>query len=355
MQQFVFCDEFGNTGAHLLGTDQPLLVYAFVVVNSSSLAKIADELQSLYSKEGIAPGELKSARLIASSRGRKRYEAIGESVCRQGARVLLSIVEKRYQACAMIAETFLDPFLHDDAPPEMKERAFRQKFSDACYDAIDDRRLVEFLEAVRADNAPAIVAVGKRFSATLRLHPDDFVSYAANRMEARTESVFRYSQRRNGLPRNSHIPASQYAAFYPGLQCVDAHLDRIAATAVLVRDEDAHFGEPLDIALERGKDLDLLSGARDYGALQLNRIQSYRSASSEQELGIQIADLAAGVFGRAARACALANQIAPATQKIVDAWRGTIDFPGAHYVMVSDARLPHVAAAIFGSDYRRMC
>ena len=202
---------------------------------------------------------------------------------------------------------------------------------------------------------PAIIAVGKRLSATLRLHPDDFVSYAADRIETRAESVFRYSQRREGFPRNSHIPASQYAAFYPGLQCVDAHLDQIGATAVLVRDEDVHFGEPLDTAVERGRDLDLLPGAGDYGALQLNHIQSCRSASSEQELGIQMADLAAGAFGRAAQECALGNRAAPATQKIVDVWRGTIDLPGTHYVMVSDAKLPHVAAAIFGSDYQRMC
>jgi hypothetical protein len=350
-QRLVFCDESGNTGANLLDSDQHVLVYAFVVMAPASLSQLIDELQEMYRREGITLGELKSGQLIGSLRGRKRYETVGWILSGLGTRIFLSVVEKRYQACSMIAETFLDPFLHEFAPSEMRDRHFRQKFSDACYEVLDDARLTEFLTAVRSDDAAEIVAFGKRLSATLRLHPDDFVSLTAGRMEIRPEAVFRYSKQRENFPKNSHFPASQYAGFYPGLQCVESHLVRIDATAIVLRDEDAQFGEPLDLAVARGRELDRLPGAGDYGALPLNHIESCRSATSAREPGIQIADLAAGLFGRVAHTVLVGEKVAPATQTIAEAWRGTFDADGQHYLMVSNARLQHVSAAIFGGTY----
>lgn len=325
MHKSVFCDEFGNTGAHLLRTEQPALVYAFLVIDPSALVEITNDVRDLYQQENLALCELKSSQLLNSTRGRKRYEAIGAIVSEHGARVFLSIIEKRYQACSMIAETFLDPFLHTHAPPEMAKRPFRQRFSDACYDAISDERLVEFLDAVRSDDARSIGAVGSRLSATLRFHPDGFVSEVAQLMETNPDAVFRYAERREGFPRNSHIPASQYAAFYPGLQFVDDHLGRIHATGVLVRDDDLQFGELLDIAFEHGRILDRLPGAGDYGARPLRNIQTCCAASSDKEFGIQVADLAAGLFGRIVQARIRAEKSSGPPPRIIDAWRGTLD------------------------------
>jgi hypothetical protein len=118
----------------------------------------------------------------------------------------------------------------------------------------------------------------------------------------------------------------------------------------LLRDEDAQFRVPLDIAFERARELDRLPGARDYGAVQLNRIQSCRSTSSWQELGIQMADLAAGLFGRVVQKLVLVDKVPFSTLRIVEAWRETLASVGEHHVMVSDARLPQVTAVIFGAD-----
>jgi transcriptional regulator of acetoin/glycerol metabolism len=72
---------------------------------------------------------------------------------------------------------------------------------------------------VDGDAPEDIAVVGQRFFETLRFHPDEFVSHAAHCIETRLDRVFRYRQMREGLPKNSHLPTSQYAAFHPGLEC----------------------------------------------------------------------------------------------------------------------------------------
>jgi hypothetical protein len=351
----IFCDEFGNTGARLLPTDQPVLVYAFVMIEPAALTTAGERIERTLLASSAARPELKSSRLLKSPRGRSLFEEIGRHVSELGARVSLSIVEKRYQACSMIAETYLDPELHDLAPKEMRDRRFRQKFADACYDTLPDDRLVDFLAAVDSDTPENIAVVGRRFSETLRFHPDEFVSHAAHCMETRPDSVFRYRQMHEGFPKNSHLPTSQYAAFHPGLECVEACLRSMCETGSLLRDQDAQFGEVLDAAFARGRELDQLPGARAYGAeRQLNSIESCTSASSAQELGIQLADLAAGVFGRMARDLFQNEPRSDDLYRIAKPWREALLDMERHYVMVSDAKLVDLAPAIFGPEYVRV-
>ena len=53
MHHVVFCDEFGNTGGQLLPTEQPVLVYAFVMVETSRIECLGDLIGKLYGKENL--------------------------------------------------------------------------------------------------------------------------------------------------------------------------------------------------------------------------------------------------------------------------------------------------------------
>jgi hypothetical protein len=76
----IFCDEFGNTGARLLPTDQPVLVYAFVIIEPAALTTAGERI-SLTLQEGAAGrSELKSSRLMKSLRGRSLFGEIGHHV-----------------------------------------------------------------------------------------------------------------------------------------------------------------------------------------------------------------------------------------------------------------------------------
>jgi hypothetical protein len=68
----------------------------------------------------------------------------------------------------------------------------------------------------------------------------------------------------------------------------------------------------------------------------LNSIESCASASSAQELGIQLADLAAGLFGRVCRDVCLQRQPSAELYRIAESWSGTLFDMKRHYVMVSD-------------------
>lgn len=262
----------------------------------------------------------------------------------------MSVVEKRYQACVMIVETYLDPLLHERAPPELYLPRFRQQFADACYDFLNDGRLTDFLTSVRSDDPVKIAEAGRRLSTTLQFHPNEFVSEVARVMETRADHVFRYSQKLPDLPDHSNLPATQYAAFYPGLELVDAHLEHAEATGELTRDEDLQFGEVLDLAFSRSHSLDAEAYRR---RLPLTRIRSCRSAPSAGDTGIQLADLVAGLFGRVASQAVLSRAIPAYLVRLAEDWRPVLAPPDEHYLMLADAVLSRTVQAVFDIDVSR--
>lgn len=351
VQKLVFCDEFGNTGPKLLETEQRVFVYAFVVIASSELARVEAEVKDVYESEGLPLTELKSSTLCSSRRGLQRYSAIGKIITDCDAQVCLSVVEKGYQACSMIVETFLDPELHENAPPELREPSLRQCFADACYDYLSNSSLEEFLSVVRADNPEQLAIIGQKLSTTLRLHPDEFVSFAACKMETRPAEVFRYSEKIPAVPRSAHLPASQYAAFYPGIQCLDFHLRANNVSAMLIRDQDSQFGNHLDFAFHCAKEVDQNLQAPAYGArLPLRQILSCREARSAEEFGIQLADLVAGLFGRLILTVLQGKPVHPKIETVARIWRPALLPVNRHYWMLADAKLSRTLAVVFGSS-----
>ncbi|HXK18443.1 MAG TPA: DUF3800 domain-containing protein, partial [Polyangiaceae bacterium] len=201
---------------------------------------------------------------------------------------------------------------------------------------------------VRDDAPERIGSVGERLSAALQLHPSEFISDVAATMETRASRVFRYSKPRDFLPGGRHTPASQFAAFYPGLAKVEAFLRDIDAEATLVRDDDRHFGAFLDLAFSTAKSLRPSLAAAAYAASPVARILACASANSEAEVGVQLADLAAGTFGRAVRGALRGRTSDAATRRPVEGWRGVLLGKEQHYWAVSDARCPEVLRAVYG-------
>lgn len=352
MAKTIFCDEYGNTGGNLVDRDQPVFAYAFVAIERATL----DDAERLLALASRGPGgervELKSTKLITSRQGRQKLASIGAAMASVGVRIVLSIVEKRYQICFLIVETYLDPIWCEGALEEMLDAKARRRFADACYDALEDTTLTELLKAVRADDATQIGSIGDRISHRLQLHPDDFVYRAARTMVTNPERVFRHCKARDMLP-TKVSPASQYAAFYPGLKMVDAFLDGQNETATVIRDNDTQHGAFLDLVFATGKSLQGTALETVYGAQRLERLVACEPVSSSTSVGVQIADLAVGVFGRAIQSSIVARRSAAEAVAMIETWRAMLLPPSSHYVAVSDAQLPTIKQTMFGREEPR--
>lgn len=346
MSHLIFCDEFGNTGPNLFDLSQPVFLYAFLVIARDHLQIVEAETRRVCETGQLDRSELKSSRLW--SRAIHRYSAIGEILAQHGAHACISVVEKRYQACSMIVETYLDPVFNEHVPVDVPQRLFHQTFADAAYDSLHDDGIKDFLAAVHADNPQMISDVGRRISGELRSHSNDLVKDAAVRMELRDDRVFRYCQRRPELPRNSHIPASQYAVFHPGIEKLDRALETLGAKALLIRDDDRQFKYLLDVVFSYAQKLDDMPEVRAYGAQrQLSCILGCRNASSAEEFGLQLADLAAGLFGRIVMAALAGQPLDPSRRHALEAWRPLLLPRNDHYWMLADATMDSVIPALF--------
>ena len=345
MTTVVFCDEYGNTGGNLVDRDQRIFAYAFFAIEATAL----DDADRLITEACGGPSrtELKSARLIASRKGRETLAAIGVAMAALGARIVLSVVEKRYQICFLIVETYLDPVYCEGALPEMIHAGARQRFADACYDMLDDPTLATFLNAVRTDDVTELSSVGDQISSRLRFHPDDLVYRAAPTMATDPERVFRHCAKRDNLP-IKFSPTSQYAAFYPGLKTVDAVLASQGETATVIRDNDSQHGHFLDLVFSTGRNLEGTPLEAVYGAQRLEHLLGCEPVNSSTSVGVQIADLAAGVFGRAIQSSVMARKPTAEANITAEAWRPMLLPRSSHYVAVSDAQLGAIEAAMFG-------
>jgi hypothetical protein len=72
--------------------------------------------------------------------------------------------------------------------------------------------------------------------------------------------------------------------------------------------------------------------------------------SSENEFGIQVADLVAGLFGRVASQTVRQQTLSASLARIADSWRPVLAPPNVHYLMVADSVLPHTVRALFGAE-----
>jgi hypothetical protein len=371
----LYCDESGNTGPRLLQTDQPFFVYAFVLLTPKAVKTIHREVVRFYSEEGIQIEDLKSSDLWSSSRGMRRYERIGTLLAQSGALVYFSIVEKRYQACVLIVETFLDPAYNPSAPgaellaawfaenqrripaltnDEVRQAAvaeavkYNRWLAEQLFACLDDEMLDRFLAAQKADDVPRVRIVGDMVAKRLMLHHNDLTVDAGRRILKGLDDFFRFGERIPGAPINIHLPAGQQAAFVPGLVYVNRHLRSVNIPATLVCDEDRQFGEVLKHAFEQECNRAAAPYAWQFGHTEsLTHITDIEQVTSDNSFGVQLADLAAGLVNRVAVAKVQNRRLTVHQRRVLAAWRPTFAALRNHFFMASNTTLLRVRRMLF--------
>lgn len=243
----LYGDESGNTGADLLDRDQPLFVYSMIEANAAQQGTLREAVEKLRTGLGrSAPKEFKYSKLKTSSPGRKVSIEIARIVSESGARLHLAVVEKRYQLCSMIVETYADSGGPLEQELELVPGAQRRRLAITLYGILSEAVLRDFANAVKTDDIAALNAVGDQIRGTLKLHPSREVVALAKRLELCASEPFRFGERFEGKPEHTEKPATILHVFFPFMKEVDEDLEKRGVVAELVADQDSIFGPALN-------------------------------------------------------------------------------------------------------------
>lgn len=300
----LFGDDSGSTGADLLRPEQPILVSCLILLSTeqeqrlqTAIADIRGEYPNLIVKE------LKFSKLGKTRMGLGAVRKIGLALKNVGARLFFSINEKRYFACHLLSETFFDAELNPLAPPEYLVPGYRRWLTNKIYGTVSDRLLAELLTAIRSDDEEGTRRVGESLVGLLRLHHDRRVSHAAELLAAGLTNFFRFGKKHPDAPSLSERPNPAVAEFAVLLSAIDQELAKQGAVARIVSDVDKQFGENINFSLELAKNPDCFdeSGHSQYGTRgPCTQLLERTEVSSETSLGVQLADIGAGIVNRVA-------------------------------------------------------
>lgn len=285
----IYCDESGNTGSDLLSKTDLFFVYAWVLLTKNQETLLASQLSLFLEKECLPLSyELSSVKLWQSSRGRRRWSKIMQLVYEAGTTIYISIVEKKFEICVRIASTYLDPDHNPKVDRYMMSIEFRRFFHNVIYSSISSELLTRFLRACHSDDVPELKRIGLILSRQLSLHPDQRVVHIAHVIMSGLDDIYRFGERLEGAPKNIHLSNCQVTAFFPSLIFLDSALGSHNLKARLIRDQDTQFGEILDFTYE------FLSRSPS----PMHNFIACSEEISASSIGIQIADLAAGIAAR---------------------------------------------------------
>ncbi len=341
----IYCDESGNTGPDLLSQTDLFFVYAWVLLTKDQEDLIASQLHPLLEKEGISHSyELSAVKLWQSSRGRTRWSHVLHLGHMAGATIYVSFVEKLFELCVRVASTYLDPDHNPKVNNHLITVEFRRLFHNAIYTSIPRELLARFLRACHSDDVPELKSIGLTLGRQLGLHPDPRVAHGADVIIAGLNDVYRFGQRLEGVPKNIHLSNSQSTAFLPSLIYLDSALGSHNLKARIVRDQDMQFGEILDFTYE------FLSGPPS----PLVNIVSCIEEISSRSVGIQIADLAAGITERVLTAKLAGQSLKPDGLAIWKSLRASLSRGNWSYQLTSETTESKLASLwdySYGPDF----
>jgi hypothetical protein len=197
-------DESGNTGHDLLKPDQPHFVYAMLETTEAQRAALTAEIQKLRARLGrSAPKEFKYRDLKQSNPGRKVSLELARLATESGAALHLAFVEKRYQLCSMVVETYADAGGPLELETVLVRPEDRRRLAQAIYSCVPDMTLNESARAVMADDAAALLAIGARIRGIIDLHPSAQTAALAKHLELCASEPFRFGERMEDRPKHA--------------------------------------------------------------------------------------------------------------------------------------------------------
>jgi hypothetical protein len=291
----LYCDESGHTGPNPFDRKQPVFVLALVELDDHQERSLEPTIRRIREQtKFLSPTELKFSSLKGSPEGYRAIHEVGMALGEVGARAYFSVVEKLFLAPVLVVETFTDPSLNPAVPDASRDGGYRRWLANVIYEAVDGKLLEEFFYAAQNGDAVHVRAIGTRLISRLRLHPNDRVLAACDSLEAGLEQPWLFVQE-NKAP---WFPNPVMYGFGNLLLAADKVLEGGNRRADIVADVDREFGPVLGRALEILRESSpFINGRSAYGMHgPIRNIERRIEVTSDESLGVQIADLMAGVI-----------------------------------------------------------
>ena len=297
----IYTDDTGNTGPALLDSTQPVAVTAMVLLAPDEEERVLPEVSRLKSMLQQPPAELKFKNLVKRDSGRALIDSVMRTIRDMGVRVLFSVTEKRYLAASLFVETFLDPLCTPGVPDSFKTHEMRTMAANLVYRVSAGDSLDLFMRAFGAHDPAAITATGRRFILLLQLHPADEAPALAEVLNSVIDKPYIHDGG-EGIPRLLGRPTALTYTHAHLLHAVDECLHQAGQTGRLLADNDLQFGELLNASFEVARDPSIYPHPYAIRDLPVTRITERLAVDSKDYLGVQLADLCAGVMAAAANA-----------------------------------------------------
>jgi len=339
----LYADDSGNTGPDLLNADQPLAVTAIVVVTAEQQSLLDRHVSGLLGALTQVPRELKFQRLAKSRKGKALIGRIIELLCDLQLPLFFSVTEKRFLAASLFVEAFLDPICNDNVAPHFSEPSTRKMAANLVNVVSSDDMLRAFLQASREGRTDSLTAVAERVASLLRFHPAPAAPHLAEAIARSAPKPF-VPRLNPEHPRLMNRPTAHTFSLVALLWLVDQHLLESGMRASLIADTDLQFGPVLASAFRLATQVDIGPNPYSDFITPITHILSRTDAHSDDVLGLQLADLSAGLIATsiAAESASVANGNAAAWETLCSMLRNA---PPSSYWVTSEGLLRRLSGA----------
>lgn len=294
----VYLDESGTTGNNFFDRETPHFVTAALIVSAAAVDAVERQLDALRTANRVqSRGELKYNRLRRSNTGLGLIRDVGRVLSQHGATINYTVIEKSFNVCAIAVETYIDPTTNPEAPPE-NDAVLRTEFANILHESIGEATLQEFMVATSGNDLPALRRIGERIAGQLAFHFADPVVSLARLIRLGSANPFCFGERPKGdVPAFLERPTPLTHGFLPSLIHLNRCLEERGLHAALVADHDLQFGPLLDwiFVAPTPEGLGPSSFAEFTASVALPQLTGYSRQDSANCLGVQLADLAAGI------------------------------------------------------------
>ncbi len=310
----LYIDESGSTGSNYLDPRQPVFALAGWVVRKDIVLRVWEAVERVRREHFHQAAELKATAALKRDSSKRIVADLFAALAGIGALPIVVFAEKRYCLAAKIVDLCIDPHYNAGVGNRFSGSAeVKQEFANGVAEAIDEATLARFSSALQSADAEAlhqaIEAVAQAVRPTLGPEFSGLLMGCRAELEelAKAES---WASPLGPAASTLNIPCLVSLLSMAEQLCRELGIGRLR----VVHDAHAQYEDGLravfNIGKGMGRDWPPPIGA-DVGVNALKSIVEFQLMDSKESMGLQAADLLAGVVREVIRKALAGEGVSP--------------------------------------------